>query len=467
MIAKTVYAFPLPAMPDAMAIFSSLYRFPYTQFLDSTAPQQKNGRYSTIVFQPVEIIELWGDKVTVTNRDQQLSMRENLTDLLAKRLHVWGNGPVTRNPDIPVFQGGAIGYMGFGLNTVKQTVTDIPQAAFGIYDQCVSFDHIDKSAWYVVVTDSQEQADARFAHFERLTARSYLPPADSVQPHLSWAPRTLPGPLIENVRRLTDYIHAGSFDHTYLCQYYESDVPAGYDILAHYADIHRHSNTPFGACQTLGGLNVMVMDAELVFTVIDGQIELPHISHKTARPEGSLRDTMAARELGENTAAMAAHQKMAKEQTINLSSLCYGSGILGPSTPVVEEVSGQYHITSLTRGILSDRVTIRDILDVFTVPGPFNGDPLDRALRVITNMEPCHRGPAFGHMVTISFNGAMTLTVNKDVVVNNGSTVRYASGLPVKADTNPAQWYDQLVASAETALNRISNDTELRNIKTA
>ena len=86
MTAKTVYAFPLPTMPDPLAIFSSLYRFPYTQFLDSTAPHQKNGRYSTIVYQPVEIIELWGDKVTVTNRDQQLSMRENLTDLLAKRL---------------------------------------------------------------------------------------------------------------------------------------------------------------------------------------------------------------------------------------------------------------------------------------------------------------------------------------------------------------------------------------------
>ena len=357
--------------------------------------------------------------------------------------------------------------MGFGLNTVKQTIADIPQAAFGIYDQCVSFDHIENRAFYVVVTDSEEQAEARYAHFQRLTAHSYLPPVDSIQPSLSWAPRTLPGPLIENVRRLTDYIHAGSFDQTFLCQYYESDVPAGYDILAHYADIHSHAKTPFGACQTLGGLNVMVMDAELVLTVIDGQIELPHVSHQTPRPEGSLRGTLVARELSENTQAMATHQKMAKDQTINLSSLCHGNGILGPSTPVVEEIGSEYQIMSLTRGILSDRTTIRDILDVLTRPAAFNGNPLDRALRVITDMEPCHRGPAFGHMVTISFNGAMTVSMNKDIVVNNGSTVRYATGLPVTAETNPAVWYDQLVAKAEPALERISNDVEFRNTKMA
>ena len=467
MIAKTVYAYALPMMPEPLAIFSSLYRFPYTQFLDSTAPQQNGGRYSTIVFQPVEIIEAWGDKVTVTNRDQQLSLRGNLTKLLAERLDVWGNGPVMRDPTIPPFQGGAVGYLGFGLNAIKQKSADIPQAAFGIYDQCVAFDHIENRAWYVIVSDSPEHAQTKHAHFLRLTAHSYLPAANSEQPTLSWAPRTLPAPLIENVRRLSDYIDSGSFDRAFLCQYFESDIPAGYDILAHYADLHTKMKTPMGACQTLGGLNVMITDGEPVFTVIDRQIEVPHTSHKTARPEGTLRDDVTARELASNLTALSQHQKLAKEQTTRLSSLCRANGILGPSTPEVQQAGHEYHITSTTRGVLNDKVSLTDLLAVFTPAPAYIGEPAERALRVITDMEPCTRGPAFGHMAAISFNGTMTLSLNKEVVLNNGSTLRYAAGLPITANTNPETWYDQMSAAADTALARIGSDTDRKQANVA
>lgn len=467
MTAKTVYAFALPPATEPLNVFSALYRFPYTQFLDSTDPQQKGGRYSTIVFQPVEIIEAWGDKVTVTNRDQQLSLRGNITTLLQERLDVWGNGPVMADPTMPPFQGGAVGYFGFGIQNIVQKVTDIPQAAFGIYDQCISFDHSENQAWHVVISENPELAKAKHAHFLRLSAHDYLPAADSVQPGLSWAPRTLPAPLIENVRRLTDYIQAGSFDHSFLCQFYESDVPAGYDILAHYAGLHRQAKTPLGACMALGGLNILVMNAEPLFTVSDREIEMPYISHRTARPEGTLRDDVIAREMADDKEAIIAHQKMAKEQTVRLSALCSAEGILGPSTPRVEPSSHDYHLTSVTRGVLGDKVTLSDLLTAFTPAQAFSGTPADRALRVVTDMEPCSRGPAFGHTAVISFTGTMTVSLNTEVVINNGSHLRYAAGLAVDGNTKPAQWYDQLVQNAEIALARIGSDTNVKETKTA
>lgn len=467
MSAKNVYAYALTDIPDPMAIFSALYRFPYTQFLDSTAPRQKGGRYSTIVFQPVEIIETWGDKTTVTNRDQQLSLRTPITELLSRRLDVWSNGPVMRDPTIPPFQGGAVGYFGFGLNNMTQEITDIPQAAFGIYDQCVSFDHAEGLAWYVVVSDDPEQAKRKYTHFMRLVERSYLPAANNSQPLLSWAPHTLSAPLMENVRRLTDYIHAGSFDRSFLCQFFESAIPAGYDVLAHYQDIRQHTATTHGACQTLGGLNVIVTDAEPVFTIIDREIEVPHTSHLTARPEGTLRDDVTVRELEKNEAAMAEHKKMAKEQTVRLSSLCRANGILGPSTPEVESVGHQYRIASTTRGVLTDNLKIADLLSVFTPARSVCGEPAERALRVIADMEPCTRGPAFGHMATIGFNGSMSVSLNKETVISNGSIMRYAAGLPVHADTDPRVWYDRLVQDSEIALARIGSDTGISETKIA
>lgn len=464
---KTVYAFALPGTPDALAIFSALYRFPYTQFLDSTAPGAQGGRYSTIVFQPVEILESWGDRISVTNRDQQLSLRGDMTALLSERLDVWGHGQVMSDPTLPPFQGGAVGYLGFGFAHGRQRMTDIPQAGFGIYDQCVSFDHAEGRAWYVVVTDKPESAHTKYAHFQRLTADSYLPQADSVQPHLSWAPATLPAVLKENVRRLTDYIRAGSFDRAHLCQYYESVVPAGYDVLAHYQGLRAQQKTPRGACMMLGGLNIMISDAEPVFTLNGNQIEMHHLSHRRPRPEGALRDQVAERALTQDEAAMTAHRKIAKEQTVRLSSLCRANGILGSSHPEVTAAGNEYHLASVTRGVLADKITLPDLLNAFTPAPAYIGQPVERALRVITDMEPATCGPAYGYTATIGFNGNMTLSLNNEVVLNNGATLRFAAGLPVTANTEPDIWLDELVQKAEAALERIGNDAQLRQTRSA
>ncbi len=464
---KNVYAFALPDAPDALAIFSALYRFPYTQFLDSTAPEEQNGRYSTVVFQPVEILEAWGDRISVTNRDQQLSIRGDITTLLTERLEVWGHGKIMSDPTLPPFQGGAVGYFGFACAQGKPRMTDIPQAAFGIYDQCITFDHAEKNAWYVVVTDKPEMAQTRYAHFKRLTADSYLPQSDSVQPHLSWAPRNMPATLKENVRRLSDYIDAGSFDRAHLCQFYEGIVPAGYDVLAHYQSLRQQQHTPLGACMALGGLNIMISDAEPVFTINGDQIEMHHISHRRPRPEGTLRDEVTERTLTQDEAAIENHRKTAKEQTIRLSSLCRASGILGPSHPEVTATGNEYRLSSVTRGVLADKISLKDLLRAFT-PSPHHiGQPIERALRVITDMEPVTRGPAYGHTITISFNGNMTLSLNNEVVLNNGTTLRFATGLPVTADTEPDIWFDELVQKAEAALERIGSDTEIHKSRAA
>lgn len=459
---KNVYAFALPAATDAMALFSALYRFPYTQFLDSTAPGHKNGRYSTLVFQPVEILESWHDKISVTNREQQLGIRGNITELLMDRLDVWGNGKIMNDPTLPPFQGGAVGYFGFGFQHNKQNQNDIPRAAFGIYDQCVSFDHVENQAWYVVVSDDPAAAQNRYAHFQRLTAQSYLPRADNVQPHLSWAPLTLAGQVREQVRRLSDYIQSGSFDRSYLCHYMESAVPAGYDALAHYQTLRAQTHTPLGSCMMLGGLNIMITDAELVFTIADQQIEMHHVSHRVNRPEGSLRDSVAAQTLAQDKVAHDSHRKMAKEQTIRLSALCNANGILGPSSPEIAEASHEYYLTSVTRGVLADNVTLSDLLEVFTPAPAYAAQPLDRALRVINELEPATRGPNGGHVATIGFNGNMTLSQNNEVLLNNGATLRYAAGAPVTASTDPDLWYKDVMQHIEQALSRIGTDTDLK-----
>ncbi|MCM2344359.1 MAG: chorismate-binding protein [Alphaproteobacteria bacterium] len=468
MIAKNVYAFTLSHIADPLAVFSSLYRFPYTQMIDGATAENRNPRYTTIVFQPVEIIEDWNGKVTVTNRDQQLSLKSNIVTLLEDRLRVWGHGKILRDPMLPPFQGGAVGYFGFGVLTPQNKTSDVPHAAFGIYDQCVAFDHQDNNAWYIVVSETAEQAQTKYNHFKTLAARQFLPVDGTLQPHLSWVPATMPGAMKETVRQLSDYIHAGSFNRSYLCQFYESRIPAGYETLAHYHDIRTHSSpATVRACLSLGGLHVIVAESEPALSMIDRQIEATHNSHRMLRPEGLLRDDVTGKNLARNQDALTHHQKQAKALAIRLSALCPASGILGPSTPTVIAAGQEYLLSSTTRGVLTNDATLTDLLSLVSPAEDYSGEPADRALRVISSVEPFSRGPAFGHLAMIGFNGSLSLTLNKNVVVNNSHELRYATGLPVYGDTKPDIWYDELVKKAEAALRVIGDDSEVSTSLTA
>ena len=122
---------------------------------------------------------------------------------------------------------------------------------------------------------------------------------------------------------------------------------------------------------------------------------------------------------------------------------------------------------STTRGVLTNDATLTDLLSLVSPAEDYSGEPADRALRVISSVEPFSRGPAFGHLAMIGFNGSLSLTLNKDVVVNNSHELRYATGLPVYGDTKPDIWYDELVKKAEAALRIIGDDSEISTSLTA
>src|SRR3982751_240206 len=101
-----VHAFNLDYR-EPVEVFASLADDPYSLFLDSAARSHPAARYSFIAFHPFETIEASDGKITVTNRDQQISLRgADPFTVVKDRLAVWGAVEAPRT-DLPPFQGGA------------------------------------------------------------------------------------------------------------------------------------------------------------------------------------------------------------------------------------------------------------------------------------------------------------------------------------------------------------------------
>src|SRR5262245_36545292 len=110
---------------DPAEAFSALDLLPYSLWLDSADTQHPQGRYSYIVSHPAEMIEAKGDRITITNSDQQTVFTGDPFEILKQRLAAWGPKAASL-PGLPPFQGGLAGFFGYDL---ARTIEKLPSTA--------------------------------------------------------------------------------------------------------------------------------------------------------------------------------------------------------------------------------------------------------------------------------------------------------------------------------------------------
>ena len=75
---------------DPLRLFAALHDQPYSLWLDSADRAHPLARYSFIAFHPFETIESRNGRVTVTNRDQQLTISGDPFAVLEARIDAYG-----------------------------------------------------------------------------------------------------------------------------------------------------------------------------------------------------------------------------------------------------------------------------------------------------------------------------------------------------------------------------------------
>ncbi|MDH3473578.1 MAG: aminodeoxychorismate synthase, component I, partial [Rhodospirillales bacterium] len=135
-------------------------------FLDSAQVLERLGRYSFIAAEPFQVLESKNGRVTLDGSAAQGDPFE----VLAREI---GRFPVARQSELPPFQGGVAGYLGYDLgqhleHLPKARSDDMafPDLAVGFYDTVIAFDHREKRAWVLSCGHPDSDPDARRARAE-------------------------------------------------------------------------------------------------------------------------------------------------------------------------------------------------------------------------------------------------------------------------------------------------------------
>ena len=440
--------------------------------LESAEQSDLVGQFSFVGSGARAVIESRGDRITLTDHHGKA---ESLTaeDPLRELENLMAKYRCKVHPELPGFTGGAVGYLGY--EAVRRFETSVPAAPeddlhlpdmlFLIADTVVAFDHKNRRIKVVAcsfpgelgVEASREEAIARIKSLlEKFAQPTPLHPFPTgvlanPLPVSSNLTREVFEKSVEDAR---EFIKAGDIFQIVLSQRFA--MPYSGDPVHLYRALRFINPSPYMFCLRLpGGFSLVGSSPEVHVKVTSGHVEIRPIAGTRKRGETPEADETLCRELLDDPKERAEHLMLvdlARNDVGRISS--YGSVTLSDFM-TVERYSHVMHIVSHVTGKLSGDHSPLDVLRATFPAGTVSGSPKDRAMQIISTLEPTARGTYAGAVGYLGFNGQLDSCIAlRTVLLKNGNAYVQA-GAGIVADSKPAAEFEETVNKAMGVIRAI------------
>jgi para-aminobenzoate synthetase component 1 len=443
---------------DAVSAFRSLAALPHPIFLDSSMRHPALGRYSFVAADPVEWLTVPADGSDALG---QLAVR--MAELPRAKPAV----------DVPPFQGGFAGLIGYELNRSLEDVPvatfdefQLPALAVGLYDVVVAFDHSRSEAWLVSQglpetepNARRERATARIAQFrEQLSttpkhvashfassagplSKDRLAPQFRV-PHISGLTSNFsPDGYRRVIERAIEYIHAGDVFQVNLSQ--RLLHPARTSAVELYCRLRERNPAPFSGFLDGGEWQLASTSPER-FVKLDGkQVETRPIKGTRGRTHRPEADLFGGDELRESEKDRAENVMIVDLLRNDLSRTCRPESVHVSQLCGLEMYAYVQHLVSVVKGTLRGEQSAIDILRTAFPGGSITGAPKVRAMEIIAELEPTVRGAYCGSLGYIGLDGQMDTSILIRTITASRGWWQLPVGGGIVAQSNADDEYEE------------------------
>jgi anthranilate synthase component 1 len=438
---------------------------------ESVIGGEKVGRYSFLAVEPFWELIAHGNKVTVRGEggQRQFESADPLNEL-RDRLNAFR---AVHLPELPPFEGGAIGYAGYDVvryveNLPNAPVDDrgLPDLSFAFYDRMVVFDNVSKALFVIAMARLDKLSDPRAAYddacrrvddlVQRLSQPTNLPPADIATtgvPQLAWNSNLRQEEYEAAVRKSVEYIRAGDIFQVVISQRLELEL--GCDPLEVYRTLRVVNPSPFMFFLRTPEVTLVGSSPEIMCRVVDKQATVRPLAGTRPRGASDEEDRKLAEELLADPKERAEHVMLVDLGRNDIGRVArYGSVKLS-DVMVIERYSHVMHITSNVTGTLRDDCDAFDALKACLPAGTVSGAPKVRAMQIIDELEPHRRGPYAGAVGYIDYAGNMDTCIALRTLVVQGNKAYIQAGAGIVADSVPASEYQETLNKARGLLKAI------------
>ncbi len=456
-VAREVYA----DLATPISAFMSLAEGAEHAFLlESVVGGERLGRYSFLGVGDREVVTARAGEVVVENGGVTGERAEDALSVVARRLNA---GRVARVPGLPLFVGGAVGFVGYeaatGFEKVPRHADDelgVPDMVFMLADIVVAFDHARR---VMQVIAPVRPGGAAAAAYDRALGRidGYLKRIDSgprgagmgavgVTAEAPLREHTTREAFLASVEAAKEHIAAGDIFQVVLSQRFSA--PYEGDGLDLYRVLRAVNPSPYM-------FYIRTRDVTLVGSSPEPLVRVEGDEVLTRPLAGTRPRGVDAAEDGRLRADLLSDEK---ERAEHVMLVDLGRNDLGrvsvPGTVTVDELmeveyySHVMHIVSNVTGTLAPGRDAFDALRATFPAGTVSGAPKVRAMELIRDLEPAARGPYAGTVGYFGLDGAMDMCITIRTFVLAGGRAYLQSGAGIVADSDPQREYEECIHKA-------------------
>jgi para-aminobenzoate synthetase component 1 len=408
--------------------------------------------YSVVAADPFLILRSRGKDAWVEIGDRRWPAGPNPFEALRRLLAAHAIPPL---PDVPLPQGGAIGYLGYELGQHLERLPSrsrddlaLPEMCLAFYDWCLVYHHRNRRAWIMATglpARDQQAAGRRLEwaldrlHSLKMTEE---PAADSQ----AWTAGALRSNFqrdqyLAAVEKAKDYLVAGDIYQVNLSQRFQGSLRG--DSWQFYQRLRSVNPPLLGAYLGFREPTVMSVSPEEFLHVRGRRVRTRPI--KGTRPRGPtpVQDRELGLALEESVKDRAENLMIVDLMRNDLGRVCRVGSVRVPNLFGLEAHPTVFHLVSTVTGELEEGRDVVDLLRASFPGGSVTGAPKIRAMEIIDELEPHRRGVYCGGIGMLDFAGNLHLNMAIRTLTRVGDSFYFHVGGAIVFDSQPADEYEE------------------------
>ncbi|MFN7064749.1 MAG: anthranilate synthase component I [Aquificaceae bacterium] len=376
-----------------------------------------------------------------------------------------------KDPRLPRFWGGFVGYVGYDIIKSYEPIEDKNPDNLHVFDLfmlrsdlVVVHDNLSGSIKFIVPVHADKGIEKEYRRAKLLIESSKEKVfKGSVYPiHFldrgvdlrDWSSNFTRDEFMERVKKAKEYVAQGDIVQVVLSQSFKKSFYGQKENI--YRTLRYLNPSPYMYYMDLGELKVIGSSPEVLVRLEKERIETRPIAGTRKRGENEEEDLRLQEELLRDEKERAEHLMLVDLARNDVGRVSRAGSVSVEGFMRIEKYSHVMHIVSDVVGELRDGLSAVDVLKALFPAGTVSGAPKVRAMQIIEELENQRRGIYAGAVGYISFEGNMDMAIAIRTAVVLGEEVHIQAGAGIVADSDPEKEWLETVNKAKALMKAVS-----------
>ncbi len=332
------------------------------------------------------------------------------------------------------FVGGALGYIGYDAIRYIEKLPDrkpdelgFPDLEMGIFEDGIVFDHLHNQAYYYF------RSENRLSEIESLLKEPAAKEEEFsfTQPESNTTKQTYEAA----VEKAKQYVTAGDIFQVVLSKRYKFQYSGS--LLTFYRSLRQINPSPYMYYYKSGERQIVGASPEMLVRVDNRKVVTFPIAGTAPVTADAEENQRLAKQLLKDQKECAEHVMLVDLARNDIGRISKYGSVSVPEFMQVHQFSHVQHIVSQVVGDLKAGLESFDALKAVFPAGTVSGAPKVRAMEIIEELEPSHRGPYAGAVGYFSCNGNSDFAIAIRTLFAEGNQAYIQVGAGIVADSNP------------------------------